>query len=267
VVLVVGDGGPPADDPPPDEVYDGIFGESDPMLIARSTDQGDTWTVSELTEPIFSSAGSHTGMGWTPDGGADGTFVLAYSATPGETPTAGRTMVVVQRSTDGGVTWTEPQAINDDDPSLNYSSFYPQLDVAPNGRVDVVWQDNREQTDYLFNVRYTYSTDGGATWAPNMAVQDQPVNFNFGISFNSDIRQPPGVASTDHYAAIAWADPRFADDVTQTQDNFGVVAQFSPLPSEDNTTLYVVAAILAGLALAGLVLLGAGLMRRGARAR
>jgi hypothetical protein len=263
VVLAVGDSGPPADNPPPSSDYRGIFGEADPMLIARSTDQGRTWTVSELSEPVYTAGGSQTGMGWTPHGGPDGTFVLAYAPTPGDAPNAGRSDIVVQRSTDRGVTWSEPVAINDDDPQDQYTSFYPQLDVAPNGRVDVVWQDNRDQTDYLVNVRYTYSTDGGETWAPNMVVNDRPVDFNFGISFNSDLRQPPGVASTNQYAAIAWADARFADETTQTQDNFGVVAQFSPLPPEDDDRgWFTVAAILGGLVLAGIVLLGVQAFRR-----
>lgn len=263
VVMAVGDGGPPADDPPPSEVYKGIFGESTPMLLARSTDQGRTWTVSELSKPLFNAAGSYTGMGWTPKGGGNGTFVFAYSATPGDAPNAGRSDIVMQRSTDRGVTWSDPVALNDDDPKDRFTSFYPQLDVAPNGRVDVVWQDNRERTDYRVNVRYTYSTDGGLTWAPNVAVTDRPINFNLGISFNSDVRQPPGVASTDEYAAIAWADPRFADETTQTQDNFGVIAQFDPLPAQTtNRGWRVVAAVLGGLVLAGIILLGIQVARK-----
>ncbi len=261
--MAVADGGPPSDNPPPREAFAGIFAEATPMLLARSTDQGRTWTVSELSRPLYNAAGSYTGMGWTPEGGPDGTFVFAYSATPGDTPSAGRSDIVMQRSTDRGRTWTDPVAINDDDPSNQYTSFYPELDVAPNGRVDVVWQDNRGLSDYLVEVRYTYSTDGGETWAPNMAVTDQPINFNLGISFNSDLRQPPGVASTNQYAAIAWADPRFADPQSQTQDNFGVVAQFRPLPAEvANTGWWTLAAVLGGLVIAGAVLLGIQAVRR-----
>ena len=262
VVIAVGDSGPPADNEPPDQVYKGIFGEADPMLIARSTDQGSTWTVSELSRPVYTAAGSHTGMGWTPEGGRDGTFVLAYSATPGDTSSASRSDIVVRRSTDKGVTWSDPVAVNDDAPKDQYSNFYPQLGVAPNGRIDVIWQDNRGVTDYVAEVRYTYSTDGGQSWASNMAVTDKPVNYLGGISINSDIYQPPGVASTNAFAAIAWADPRFAGGETQTQDNFNVVAQFSPLPSEDNNTLRFFAAGLGGLVLAGIVLLGIQLARR-----
>ncbi len=262
VALAVAGGGPSNDKPPPTEAYKGIFGEATPQLVARSTDMGKTWSVSELSKPLYHAAGSFTGMAWTPKGGPEGTFVFAYSATPATAPNAGRSDIVVQRSTDKGLTWTDPVVINDDDPKGQYTSFYPQLDVAPNGRIDVVWQDNRDQTDYLVNVRYSYTTDGGATWAPNLVVNDRPVNFNFGISFNSDIRQPPGVASTDQFAAIAWADTRFAEEQVQTQDNFGVIAQFSPLPSKDHSAWPLVAAVLGGLALAGLVLLGIQFVRK-----
>jgi len=45
------------------------------------------------------------------------------------------------------------------------------------------------------------------------------VNFNFGISFDSDIRQPNEVASTNEYAMIGWADTRNANDLSQDQGN------------------------------------------------
>jgi hypothetical protein len=134
--------------------------------------------------------------------------------------------------------------------------------VAPNGRVDVVWQDTRGQSDYRVMVRYSYSADGGATWAHNMEVNDQPVNFNLGISFNSDLRQPPGVASANQYAAFGWADTRLGDELTQTQDNFSVVAQFASIPARTSTVLPVVAAVFGGLVAAGAVLLLALTLRR-----
>jgi hypothetical protein len=125
-----------------------------------------------------------------------------------------------------------------------------------------VWQDTRGQTDYRVQVRYTYSADGGATWSHNMEVTDQPVNFNLGVSFNSDLRQPPGVASADQYAAFGWADTRLANDLTQTQDNFSAVAQFSAIPARTSTVLPVVAAVFGGLVVAGALLLLAQLVRR-----
>lgn len=226
-----------------------------PQLIGRSTDQGKTWDIKTLGDPIYAGTGSMTGLGWTAKGGPKGTFVATYGATPGTSPTTALADVVVQRSTDGGVTWTSSLALDDDTPDQQSVSFYPQLAVAPNGRIDVAWQDNRETTDFHFNVRYTYSTDGGATWAHNVQINDQPVNFNYGVSFNSDIRQPGGVAATNQYAIFGWADTRLADDVTQTQDNFAVAAQFSPLPTKSNTVAPRIAAVFGGLVVAGIVLL------------
>lgn len=226
-----------------------------PQLVARSTDQGKTWKITTLGDPILAGNGSFTGLGWTPKGGDKGTFVATYGATPATAPSINLADIVVQKSTDGGVTWTSPLAIDDDPPELRSSSFYPQLSVAPNGRIDVAWQDNRDTTDFHFNVRYTYSTDGGATWAPNVKLNDRPVNFNYGISFNSDIRQPNGVASTNQYAIVGWADTRNATDLTQTQDNYAAAIQFTALPTTKNTTAPVIAAIFGGLVLAGIVLL------------
>lgn len=233
-----------------------------PQLIGRSTDQGKTWTVSQLGPPVFTGSGSQTGMGWTPKGGTQGTYVVAYQATPATSSSSGPAQIVMQRSTDDGLTWTDPVAIDDGDPARKTTAFYPQMSVAPNGRIDVVWQDDLEQSDFRYNVRYTYSNDGGLTWAPNITVTDRPVDFNFGVSFNSDLRHPPGVASTDQFAAIGWADTRFADDLTQTQDNFGAAVQFEPLPPRTNTTLPIVAAVFGGLVAAGLVLLGLLFFRR-----
>ena len=95
-----------------------------------------------------------------------------------------------------------------------------------------------------------------------MAVTDQPINFGLGVSYNSDIRQPPGVASADQYAAFGWADTRLGNDITQTQDDFGATAQFAPLPAAGSTVLPVLAAVFSGLAVAGIVLLLVLLVRR-----
>jgi hypothetical protein len=258
----------PADAPqPPPEAGAGLnpgswYAYPTPQLIARSTDNGKTWKMTALGDPILAGTGVMTGLGWTPKGGDNGTFVAAYGASPETSPTIALVDIVVQRSTDGGVTWTSPLALDDDPPEMHATGFYPQMNVAPNGRVDVVWTDDRDVSDYHFNERYTYSTDGGLTWAKNVLVSDKPINFNYGVSYNSDIRQPNGIASANSYAIIGWADTRNANDVSQAQDNYSAAVQFGPLPATKNTTAPVIAAIFGGLVLAGIVLLLVNQMRK-----
>jgi hypothetical protein len=261
VLVVSGSEAPFNNHPPADSNFDARFDYAMPQLAARSTDQGQTWTVATMGPPIFAAAGSQTGLGWTPKGGAKGSFVAVYAGSPETATSSGATDIIFQRSTDGGQTWSAPVAV-DDDTSGQFTSFYPQLSVAPNGRIDAVWQDTRGQSDDRVQVRYSYSTNGGATWSHNVQVTDQPVDFNLGVSFNSDLRQPPGVASADQYAAFGWADTRLANDLTQTQDNFSAVAQFSAIPAKTSTVLPVAAAVFGGLVVAGIVLLVALRFRR-----
>jgi drug/metabolite transporter superfamily protein YnfA len=63
------------------------------------------------------------------------------------------------------------------------------------------------------------------------------------------------VASTNSYAFLGWADSRNADEVTQTQDAFGTVAQFAPLPTTSNTVAPKIAAAFGGVLVAGIILL------------
>ncbi|MGH9122641.1 MAG: hypothetical protein ACRDYC_12000 [Acidimicrobiales bacterium] len=236
-----------------------------PELVARSADQGRTWTVSTLSPAVVTPTGAQTGMGWTPKGGPYGTFLATYAATPDE-GTYAAPQILLQRSTDAGLTWSSPVVLDDDtNASQLYTSFFPQLNVAPNGRVDVIWWDNRRSNQYSYDIYYSWSTNGGVTWSHNLRVTDQPSNFGAGISFGSDVRQPPGVASANQYAAFGWTDTRFATSVTETQDNFGSVAEFAPVPSSTNALVPVLAAVFAGLLIAGLVLivLISGRRRRG----
>ena len=238
---------------PPPTTNPGISNYAMPQLVARSTDQGKTWNVTTLGPPVFTPVGSQTGLNWTPKGGPTGSFVAVYTAAPATADTSGATSVFFQRSVDNGQTWSAPVFINDENLSQQFTNFYPELGVAANGRIDVVWENNRQLADYQMQVGYTYSTDGGVTWSPNIQVSDQPIDFNHGVSFNSDIRQPPGVASANQYVAIGWADPRLDTGDSQTQDDYAAVAQFTALPATSSSFLPRLAAVFGGLLFAGAV--------------
>ena len=81
--------------------------------------------------------------------------------------------VMFVRSTDGGQTFSAPVRVNDD--PINHSKWhwFGTLSVAPNGRIDCVWLDTRNAANNTDSqLFYSYSTDGGSTWAPNVAVSN-----------------------------------------------------------------------------------------------
>jgi hypothetical protein len=81
------------------------------------------------------------------------------------------TDVMFVRSTDGGVTFSAPHRINDDPINHNKWHYFGTIGVAPNGRIDSVWMDTRNAANNTDSqLFYSYSSDGGLTWAPNVAV-------------------------------------------------------------------------------------------------
>ena len=89
------------------------------------------------------------------------------------TPDFNGTNVMFARSTDGGQTFSAPLRINDDPVNPNKWHIFGTPSVAPNGRIDIVWLDSRNASNNIdMQLFYTYSTDGGVTWAANIPVSD-----------------------------------------------------------------------------------------------
>jgi hypothetical protein len=83
------------------------------------------------------------------------------------------TDVMFVRSTNGGLTFSAPKKINDDVFNPNKWHWFGTFAVAPNGRLDAVWYDTRNAANNTDSqLFYSWSTDAGVTWAPNVAVSD-----------------------------------------------------------------------------------------------
>ena len=77
------------------------------------------------------------------------------------------------RSTDGGVTFSPPHKVNDDPVNPSKWHWFGTFSVAPNGRLDAVWYDTRNAANNTDSqLFYSWSTDAGVTWAPNVAVSN-----------------------------------------------------------------------------------------------
>lgn len=80
----------------------------------------------------------------------------------------------IVRSEDRGETWSPPVRVNDDPSDTRAWQWFGTMDVAPNGRIDAVWNDTRNDADpfdpTFSELYYSYSEDAGETWSANMAV-------------------------------------------------------------------------------------------------
>jgi Neuraminidase (sialidase) len=87
----------------------------------------------------------------------------------------------------------------------------PAISVGPDGIVDASWYDRRDDpANHLLGVYYSYSADGGATWAKNLRVSDVSFDEKYshhqnGMVFLGDYREG---ASARGRTSFVWVDTR-----------------------------------------------------------
>ena len=98
-----------------------------------------------------------------------------------------------------------PLRINDDSPAQNAAHWFGTLAVAPNGRVDACWYDTRHSADNSSSeLYYSWSEDGGLTWAPNRPLSP-PFNHSLGYPQQNKLGDYLGMISLNEGACIAYA--------------------------------------------------------------
>lgn len=203
-----------------------VAGAPRAIVVSKSTDQGRTWS-GVLARPFSYENAQNVRIAWTPGGGDDGTLHVVWEwRHPAELNTYADVGYI--RSTDGGQVWSEPRRIADDDPARLFGKYLPELKVAPNGRLDAVWWDLRDDPGIrAMDVYYAYSEDDGVTWSKNFRMTDQTIDRRFGVWGNNfDQNSPPSLASTNEYAIIAW------DDTRHSRGEAGVVSANDPIVGE-----------------------------------
>lgn len=226
-----------------------------PIIIGRSTDQGKTFEFNDVSPP--SAYTEHVGiLKWSPTGGPKGSLHVVYEDKPDQTPTGADRDIYYQRSIDEGRTWSKPRLLNDDNPADLAVQITPNIDVTPEGRVDAVWWDFRDDRGTIAtDVYYSFSKDNGESWSKNTRLTDRSVNRRIGVWTGADIRQPPGIASLKEFAIVGWDDTRFGDTTTQTQDVFTRAVQFEAIGGGGNAAVRYGIGALLGLGLVGIALL------------
>jgi hypothetical protein len=252
------------------------------LLMSKSTDRGQTWEASVVDDSGLVCVPCLT----TPEATIDpdtGDLYLVFEQSDSGPPNARDDRNIwFMRSSDGGETWSKRTRLNDDgdDREPGYDQLFPGIDVAPGGRIDVAWYDFR--TDAIYNpagtgkadrseetcwdVFFTSSSDGGASWSRNVRVSDRTMNQNEGyvLHLSYDLRGPMGVASTDEVTYVGWSDSRAGSVDLPIEDVYLASVIHEPAESDTGTVQPVSMAMGAGLGLvvAGLAALVAAAMVR-----
>ena len=143
--------------------------------------------------------------------------------------------VFLRRSVDGGGSWEGRRRLNDDAKGNGRHQYLPRLAVAPDGRLDAVFYDRRnDRSNVRNNVYVTSSSDGAASFLPNVRLTSEASSSQIGtrypipsalglVEFGSRI----AVLSERSRIVAAWTDTRnqdvdsFGQDIFATQVEVG----------------------------------------------
>ncbi|MHA2092062.1 MAG: sialidase family protein [Candidatus Kariarchaeaceae archaeon] len=129
--------------------------------------------------------------------------------------------VYLVKSQDGGSSFGSPVKVND-----GLSQRYcggTQVIVSSDGKIHVIWDDNREGIgpQYL-DIYYAISSDGGLTFGPNIRVNDDNVISppDIHTSFTRGVQGTPTMAiDSESVVHILWEDFRnFVSDTAYCRD-------------------------------------------------
>ncbi|MGH9125098.1 MAG: cell wall-binding repeat-containing protein, partial [Acidimicrobiales bacterium] len=196
-----------------------------PLVVAKSTDNGKTWTQSQVAMMLPGPMNANNAAGF-PRLAIDAktnTLYVVYNNFSAQ----GNVDVYLQHSTDDGATWSSPVQVNDDTDMNDHTG--PALSLGPDGRVNVAWLDYRNaypsasqlMADQEGNIYYASSTDGGMTFSANRRLTDRSINLDDGLNnrTGSYIWYTPALVSMGANTELfAWSDSRLGNAAQDNDD-------------------------------------------------
>ena len=233
------------------------------IQIARSTDAGQTWgpaiTVTNVkaggrpssshVTPLPSTGSSFPRIAVDKQNG--NLYIVYGQGGSGPTAPAGGyqgadhfiapdSKVYFQRSLNNGATWSTPKLVGDPGPYPGtplVQTRHPSVFVAPNGRVDIVWEDRRHwyqgpgerncvhthlacDDARLGDTYYAWSTNGGQTFTERR-INDRSHNNDVGYDYRFGVGWgfgPRLVTLSNDDLLVGWMDSREGNFDTDNLD-------------------------------------------------
>ncbi len=147
--------------------------------FGKSTDGGATWSVSQN---IFDVAGIKGTLAEKNNIRVNGLPVIGVDKSGGERdgwiyilttqknlPPAGSDPdIILHRSTDGGITWSQGIRVNQDPLNNGKIQYFPYIDVDKFGAVNIIFYDDRNTSSDSAQLFFARSTDGGNSWSEKL---------------------------------------------------------------------------------------------------
>lgn len=203
------------------------------LVVATSTNAGETFTDGEVVDsdivPPERVLLVLTMIPASLAAGPDGQLYLAWHDGRNEDWD-----VFLRRSMDGGRSWGPVLRVNDDPVDNGQSQYLPKVSVAPNGRVDVLYYDRREDPQDIDNdVSLASSGDDGESFAAPVRLNRKPFDSRIGAHYLIPYFTPGlvefggrlGLVSSDEQALAAWTDTRMSIGTVTPEENRGPAAQ------------------------------------------
>ena len=143
--------------------------------FARSGDGGESWTVTENAFPMNGITGILENKGNirvnglpniavdTGSGPRKG-WIYIVTGEKNLAPAGSDPDIILHRSEDGGLTWSEGIRVNQDEVSNGKTQYFPSIHVDRFGGVNVLFYDDRHTSSDSAGVFLARSTDGGESW-------------------------------------------------------------------------------------------------------